>query len=170
MAVLWVCVLTSECSLRGACPVSPHCRAVSSARSPVAGSPAEPASPRCPVYPVCPLRTLASCLPPIPNHRCYWEQCFWSPADSKRGDKGQNPHWGRDQMEFRCRLERGPPSAGRSVSGSPQALLLEGRTLSRLRPHKNSWIRHSPKVYFIKGFVIAGDILWTVINFCLFFI
>lgn len=42
--------------------------------------------------------------------------------------------------------------------------LLEGWTISRLSLNAKSWIRHLSKVYFIKGSVIIGDTLWTVIH------
>lgn len=45
MAILWVCVLMSECCLRGACPVSLECWC-SPSQNQVARSPAEPATSR----------------------------------------------------------------------------------------------------------------------------
>lgn len=83
MAVLWVCILTSECRLRGACPVSLDC-GCSSSHNQVAESPAEPALSRRPAYPACPLWTPASCQPQTPNHRSNQKQCFWSSTDNKR--------------------------------------------------------------------------------------
>lgn len=131
MAVWWVCISVSGCSLRGACPVSLECWC-SSSRNQVARSPAEPAISRGSVYPTCPLWTPASCLPQIPNHHSNWKQCFWSYTDNKRRSKeGQNPPQGRHQMQFsgqpgratslptQCCSSRAPsnPSAGDEGGG-----------------------------------------------------
>lgn len=103
MAVLWVCVLTSECSLRGACPVSRGCRCSQFSTYPGGREPSWASTIGRPVYPVCPRWTLASCLPRIPHHRSNWTQCFWS-TDSETGEtKKARSSWrgggmGRAQM------------------------------------------------------------------------
>lgn len=85
MAVLWVCILTSECSLRGAGPV-PLERECSPSHNQVAGSPAEPALSKRPVYPGCPLWTPASCLQQSPNYHLVTENSVPGLPETAKGD------------------------------------------------------------------------------------
>ena len=103
MALGWVCILTSECSLRGACPSSLEGWSSSSCDR----WPAVLLSQHCGVvlFTNC-LPSLDTGIPPLrtPNQHSNRKRCFWSDVDNERWRKeGQNPHQERDQ-EFRGQL------------------------------------------------------------------
>lgn len=86
-------------------------------------------------------------------------------AGARGGPRRPDPRRGRAQMGPRCQPGAAASdyrALGALLSGlcwAARLWLSEGRMISRLSLNKNSWIRHLPQVYFIKGLVIAGDIL-----------